>query len=152
MSYRERPDFDRPTAESIERSRRSMGWVIPLVVVQQGFTIFRHGADLASQLLGIFAWATVSLTILWMLFGLPLRWLPERDQAILNDEWHKSVSGDAGRWGIAALTVIGCAMMIARIWVPIDAGLAIYGLVNGALIVAVGRYTWLNRGEPDEGE
>jgi hypothetical protein len=43
-------------------------------------------------------------------------------------------------------------MMIARIWVPIDAGLAIYGLVNGALIVAVGRYTWLNRGEPDEGE
>jgi hypothetical protein len=31
-------------------------------------------------------------------------------------------------------------------------GLAIYGLINGALIVAVGRYTWLNRAEPEEDE
>jgi hypothetical protein len=152
MSYRERPDFDRPTVESIQRSRRSMAWVIPLVVIQQGFAIFRHGADLAGQLLAIFAWVTVSITILWMLFGLPVRWLPERDQAILNDEWNQSVSGNASRWGIAALILIGCGMMFARVWLPIDAGVAIYGLVNGALIVAVARYAWLNRAEPDEDE
>lgn len=152
MSYRERPDFDRPTVESVQRSRRATIWFLPLVIVQQGFAIFRTGADIGSQVLAMVAWAAVSLTILWMLFGLPVRWLPERDQAILNDEWNRSVSGDACRWGIGALTVIGCGMMIARIWVPMDAGLAIYGLVNGALIVAVGRYAWLNRAEPDEDE
>jgi hypothetical protein len=43
-------------------------------------------------------------------------------------------------------------MMIARLWIQLDAGAAIYGLVNGALIVAVCRYGWLNRAEPDEDE
>jgi hypothetical protein len=50
------------------------------------------------------------------------------------------------------MTLIGCAMMIARIWVPLNAGIAIYGLVNGALVVAVVRYGWLNRAEPAEDE
>jgi hypothetical protein len=152
MSYRPRPTFDQPTAESVQRSRRSMIWVIPLVIIQQGTAIFRHDADMASRLLATLAWATVSLLMLWMLLGLPLRWLSERDQAVLNDEWQRSISGDAARWGLAALALLGAAMMIARIWVPVDSGLAIYGLVNGALIVAVGRYGWLNRAEPDEDE
>ena len=152
MSYRERADFDRPTAESIQRTRRAAMWVVPLVLIQQGFAIFRHDADLAGRVIATLAWAVVSLSILWMLFGLPVRWLPARDQAILNDEWNRSISGDACRCGIAALIAIGCAMLFARIWFPLDAGLAIYGLVNGALIVAVGRYTWLNRAEPEEDE
>ena len=122
------------------------------MIVQQGTTIFRHGADISVQVMGTLAWAAVTLTLLWMLFGLPVRWLSERDQAILNDEWNREISGDAARWGIAALALIGCGMMLARIWKPLDAGLAIYGLVNGALIVAVLRYAWLNRAEPGEDE
>jgi hypothetical protein len=43
-------------------------------------------------------------------------------------------------------------MMLARFWTKLDAGLAIYALVNGGLIVAVVRYHWLNRAEPDEDE
>jgi hypothetical protein len=152
MSYRQRPNFDQPDAESIQRSRRAMVWVIPLVIVQQGLTIFRHGADVLSQLFATLAWASVSLLLMWWLLGLPMRWMSERDQAILNDEWHRTISGDSARWGMVALTVIGAAMMIARIWMPLDAGLAVYALVNGGLIASVFRYAWLNRAEPEEDE
>jgi hypothetical protein len=152
MSYRSRPDFDGSNAESVQRSRRVAVWIIPLMIVQQGTAIFRHGAGTFSQVIATLAWAAVTFTILWMLLGLPMRWLSERDQAILNDEWNREISGDAARWGIAALAVIGCGMMLARIWVPLDAGLAIYSLVNGALIVAVLRYAWLNRAEPGDDE
>jgi len=126
--------------------------MIPLMIVQQGIAIFRHGADISVQVMGILAWAAVTLPLLWMVFGLPVRWLSERDQAILNDEWNREISGDAARWGISALAIIGFALMIVRIWEPLDAGLAIYGLVNGALIVSVLRYAWLNRAEPGEDE
>jgi len=152
MSYREKSDFDRPTAESVEEQRRTMIWVIPLVVMQQGMAIFRHDADKSSQLITTIAWAAVTLAILWLLLGLPLRWLSERDRAILNDEWAREVSGDAARWGIAALAVIGCGLMIGRVWWTLDAGISVYGLVNGALLVAVLRYAWLNRAEPAEDE
>lgn len=152
MAYRSQPDFDQPNAESIQRSRRATVWLIPLVVIQQGAAIFRPGAGIASQVMGTLAWGFVTLLLLWWLLGLPMRWLSERDQAILNDEWHREISGDAARWGIAALAVIGCGMMLARFWEPLNPGLAIYGLVNGALIVAILRYAWLNRAEPGEDE
>src|SRR4029079_12055652 len=103
----------------------------------------RHG-DQFSQLLGAICWTALTIAELWWLLGLPFRWLSERDQAILNDEWSRSVSGDASRWGIATAAVAGCAMMIARIWVRLDAGIAIFALVNSALIVAVARYWWLD--------
>lgn len=152
MSYRPRPEFDQPTAESVERSRRTVIWFIPFLVIQQATTIFRHGAEVSAQVLATVAWGVVTLTLLWMLLGLPFRWLSERDQAILNDERNRAISGNSARWGIAAMAIIGFAMMVARIWVPMNAGVAIYGLVNGALIVACGRYAWLNRPEPDEDE
>lgn len=152
MSYRPARDFDRPTAESFQRSRRSMLWIIPFILIQQGTAIFRQGADPASRFIGAVAWIVVSLTILRMIFGLPSRWLSERDQAILNDEWNQSISGDAARWGIAALILISSGMMRIRIWMSLDSGLAIYGIANGALIVAIGRYAWLNRSEPEEDE
>jgi hypothetical protein len=152
MSYRQRPDFDQPTAESIQASRRTFVWLLPMIVLQQGAMIFRHEADVATQLFGTLAWASVSIAILWMILGLPVRWLSERDQAVLNDEHNRAITADALRWAIAAMTLIGCAMMIARIWVPLNAGIAIYGLVNGALVVAVVRYGWLNRAEPAEDE
>jgi hypothetical protein len=152
MSYRERPDFDRPTAESVRRTRRSSIWLIPIVILQQSTLVFRHDADHFSQLVGVICWAALTVAELWWLLGLPFRWLSPRDQAILNDEWNRSVSGDAARWGIATAALAGCGMMIGRIWVPLDAGIAIYALVNCALFVAVGRYWWLDRDEPDEDE
>jgi len=151
MSYRPRPDFDQPDAESVQRSRRMLPWMIPLIFLQQGSLIFGHSERL-TQIVGTAAWACVSLLMLWIFLGLPMRWLSERDQAIINDERSRMVRGDAASWGIAALILIGCGMMVARLWVQLNAGIAIYGLVNGALIVAVCRYGWLNRSEPDEGE
>ena len=152
MSYRSRPNFDQPNVESIQRSRRTTVWLIPLLIIQQGATIFRHDAGIASQLLGTLAWGSVSLLLVWWLLGLRLRWLSEEDQAILNDEWNQWISAEAARWGVVAMVMLGCAMMIARIWYPLNVGMAVYGLVNGALVIAVGRYAWLNRGEPDEDE
>ena len=152
MSYRPRPEFDQPTAESVQRTRRASIWIIPLVILQQSTLIFGRNGDTSSQLVGAICWTVLTIAELWWLLGLPVRWMSERDQAILNDEWSRSVSGDAARWGIATAALVGCAMMIARIWVPLDAGVAIFGLVNSALIVAVGRSWWLDRGEPDENE
>ncbi|HEX4738668.1 MAG TPA: hypothetical protein VH331_14010 [Allosphingosinicella sp.] len=152
MSYSGRSKLFQPDAESIQRSRRTMMWFIPIIIVQQGVFIFRSDADAFAQLFGTLAWGSVSIVLVWLLLGLPLRWVSEEDQAILNDEWNRSISGEAARWGIAALVVLGCGMMVARIWYPLNAGLAVYGLVNGALVVASCRYAWLNRGEPDEDE
>jgi hypothetical protein len=50
------------------------------------------------------------------------------------------------------MAILGCALMFAHIWVKFDAGFAVFGLVNAALFVAVARYTWLHRSEPDEDE
>jgi len=152
MSYRPRPDFDQPTAENIQRSRRTSIWVIPIIIVQQGTILFRDNADLTGQLVGTLTWTTLTIALLWWLLGLPFLWMSARDRAIFNDEWSRSVSGDAARWGIATAALVGCALMIARIWVQLDAGVAIYALVNGALIVAAARYSWLDRGEPSEDE
>jgi hypothetical protein len=152
MSYSPRSRLLRPDAESIQRTRRTSMWLIPLVFVQQGAFIFRSDAGMFGQLAGTLAWGSVSIVLLWHLLGLPLRWVSDEDQIILNDEWHQSISGDAARWGIAALVLLGFGLMVARIWYALNAGWAVYGLVNGALTVAVGRYAWLNRGEPDEDE
>jgi hypothetical protein len=151
MGYRPRPTFDQPTAETIQRSRRTLVWIIPLLIIQQGMVLFGHGSAV-DHIIRTLAWAAVTLAILWQLLGLPLRWLSERDQAILNDERSRFISGDAARWGIAATAMLGCSLMFARIWINLDAGLAIFGLVNGALLVAVARYSWLHRAEPDEDE
>lgn len=152
MSYRPRPTFDQPTAESVRRTRRASIWIVPAVILQQTTLIFGRNGDHFSQLLGAICWTALTIAELWWLLGLPFRWLSERDQAILNDEWSRSVSGDAARWGIATAALVGCAMMIARIWIRLDAGIAIFALVNSALIVAVARSWWLDRDEPDEDE
>jgi len=152
MSYRPRPTFDQPPAESVQRTRRASIWIIPAVILQQATLIFsRHGDEL-SQLLGALCWTALTIAELWWLLGLPFRWLSERDRAILNDERSRAVRGDAARWGLATAALVGCAMMIARIRISLDAGLAVFALVNSALIVAVARSWWLDRGEPDEDE
>ena len=150
MSYRERRRFDAVDAESVQRSRRMLAWLVPLIVLQQAFVIF--GRDRLSQIVGTIAWSCISLSLLWVFLGLPMRWLSERDQAIVNDERSRMVRGDAAGWGIAALIIIGCGMMIVRLWAELNAGIVIYALVNGALLVSMGRYAWLNGVEPDEDE
>jgi hypothetical protein len=152
MSYRPKFNFDQPTAESVQRTRRSLAWIIPLLMVQQGVMLFKHGNGVFDQVLAMIAWAAVTLSLLWWLLGLPFRWLSARDLAILNDERSRVISGEAARWGIVAMALLGFMMLIARFWIRLDAGLAIYGLVNGSLIVTFGRLTWLNRAEPDEDE
>src|SRR3954468_19498371 len=103
MSYRPRPVFDQPTAESVQRSRRTLVWIVPLVLVQQGMIMFGHdGGTTADQVIRTVGWTAVTLSILWQILGWPLRWLSERDQAILNDERSRFISGESARWGIAA--------------------------------------------------
>lgn len=152
MAYKPKLKFDQPTAESVQRTRRAAIWIIPVVILQQTTLIFGRTGDHSSQLIGALCWTALTVSELWWLLGLPFRWLSERDQAILNDEMSRAHSGDACRWGIATAAFAGCGLMIARIWVALDAGVAIFGLVNAALIVAVGRYWLLDRGEPDEDE
>ncbi|HEX5237211.1 MAG TPA: hypothetical protein VFW39_01945 [Sphingomicrobium sp.] len=152
MNYRPRPNFDRPDAETVQRTRRMLGWLLPLLLLQQSTIIFGRDSGLFDHVLGIAAWGAVTLSLLWWLLGLPFRWLSKRDQAILNDERSRFVSGDASRWGIVTLALVGFGMLIAQFWVRLDVGLTIYALVNSSLIVTFARLSWLNRAEPDEDE
>ena len=152
MTYRQRPKFDTPDAESALRSRRALGWILPALILQQSMILFGHDSGRFEHVLGIVAWGTVTLSLLWWLLGLPFRWMSKRDQAILNDERSRFVSGDASRWGIVTMAVIGFAMLIAQFWISLDTGIAIYALVNASLVVTFARLSWLNRAEPDEDE
>ena len=152
MSYRPRPSFDQPTAETIQRSRRTMGLILPFLIIQQSLVLFGSDSGRFEHILGIVAWGCVTFSLLWWLLGLPFRWLSKRDHAILNDEHFRAASGDASRWGIVTLALLGFAMLIAQFWIRIPLGLAIYALVNASLVVTFGRLTWLNRAEPDEDE
>ncbi len=152
MGYRQRPDFMTPSAEDLEHQRKVLWWLIPLMFVQQGVTIFRADADALMQVSALVIWAAISLVILALLLGLKFRWMSERDHRYLNDEWHREISGDAARWAFAAVVTLGIGLMVARLWLPLDMGKAVYGLVNAAVIVAVARHAWLNRSGPDEDE
>jgi type IV secretory pathway TrbD component len=152
MSYRPRPTFDKPTAETVQRSRPTMGLILPLIILQQSMVLFGHDSGRFEHILGVVAWGCVTFSLLWWLLGLPFRWLSKRDLAILNDERSRVVGGDAARWGIVTLAVCGFGMLIAQFWFPLDTGIAIFGLVNAALVVTFARLSWLNRAEPDEDE
>jgi hypothetical protein len=152
VAYRQRPQFDAPDAESAQRTRRTLGWMLPALVLQQATILFGHDSGRFEHVLGIVAWGAVTFMLLWWLLGLPFRWLSKRDHAILNDERSLFVSGDAARWGIATLALVSFGMLIAQFWIKLDAGIAIYALVNTSLIVTFGRLSWLNRGDPDEDE
>jgi hypothetical protein len=152
MAYRQRPDFDGPDAESVQRTRRRFVWIFPLILIQHSMILFGHDSGRFDHVLGIMAWGTVTASLLWWLLGLPFRWMSKRDQAILNDERSRFVSGDAARWGIVTMAVVGFGMLIAQYWIKLDVGIAIYALVNASLIVTFVRLSWLNRAEPDEDE
>lgn len=152
MSYRPRLDFGAPDAESVQRTRRTLGWMLPALILQQSLILFGHNAGRFEHVLGIVAWGCVTFSLLWWLLGLPFRWLSKRDQAILNDERSRVVSGDASRWGIVTMAVVGFGMLICQYWIKLDVGIAIYAVVNASLIVTFARLSWLNRAEPDQDE
>jgi len=152
MSYSRRPDFDLPTAEEAERSRRTMLWLAPAIMLQQASRLMDSGQSLGSQIFDVATWMVLTLAILWVLAGWPVRWLSERDQLFLNDEGQQAMRAQSMRWGLIATSLIGCALMIAQIWVAIDSKTAINALVSGGIVVAALRLAWLNREDPADDE
>jgi hypothetical protein len=152
MSYIERPKFDQPTAEDVQRSQRTMMWILPGILLQQGLTLMRGHGGVASRLLSTLSWTVVTISVLWLLVGWPLRWLSQRDQDLLNDDWNRAVRDAATRWGLIAVVLIGCALMLAQVWVDVGTTLAISLIVGGGLSVAGLRHAWLNRGEAGHDE
>ena len=150
MGYFRRPHFDQPTAESAERSRRAILWLMPALMLQQASRLLEEDASAGSGIVHVALWVVATITILWILAGWPLRWLSERDRLILNDEGQRAMRADAMRWGLVAAVLTGCALMIAEIWVPIGSRTAINLLVSGGIVTAAFRFAWLNREELGE--
>jgi hypothetical protein len=150
MSYVKRPQFDQPSVEDIQRTRRSMVWMLPAFLVQQASFMIGGQLSVAEQVLHLTAWCALTVSILWFLAGWRLRWMSEEDNRLLDDEWNRAARGEANCWGMIALVAVGCGLLIATIWTEINIRLAIDLLVGMPLAVAVARFGWLNRGEPDE--
>jgi hypothetical protein len=152
MGYRKKAEFDQPTAEDFEDTRRNWIWIFPLLALQQATLIFREDGRSFTAYLGIAVFSMVVLTLIAILSGWGARWMSKRDNAILNDEWHRAVSGDASRWGLAATSLMGVGFVIADRWVALDAGETAWVMVNAGMLTAGLRYAWLNRGDPDDDE
>lgn len=152
MRYSERADFDTPTPEELERSRRVWLWLAPVLMLQQARWLFEADGPFERQLLGVALWCALTISILWMLAGWPLRWLSARDRIILNDEGQRAMRAEAMRWGMISAVLLGCAMTIAELWVDLSSSAAINGLVSISIITAAVRFAWLNRGEPTDDE
>ena len=152
MSYRDKAHFDQPTAEDAERSRRMMLWLAPVLMFQQASRLFEVEASRVKEILHVGAWSVLTIAILWVLAGWPVRWLSERDRLILNDEGQRAMRADSMQWGLVASVLGGCALMIATIWIEFDTKVAINALVTGGVVTAAVRFAWLNREEPEEDE
>ncbi len=152
MGYRKRLDLGEYDAQSIEQARRMQVWLLPILVFQQAALIFRDNGSVFSAYLGLAAWASVVLVEIAILSGWKSRWMSDHDNAILNDEWHLAVSGDACRWGLAATAVTGIGLVVADRWITLPFAQTIFVLVNAGMLVAGLRYAWLNRGSADDDE
>ncbi|WP_324809301.1 hypothetical protein SH584_05855 [Sphingomonas sp. LY29] len=150
MAYRSKATFDQPSAEDIEQMRGMNAWFLPLLFFQQASLIFREGGSPFTAYLGIVAWAFLILVEFVYLSAWKVRWLGERENAILNDEWHRAISGEASRWGLAAVATLGVGMIVADRWITFDGPKLIFILVNGGMLTAGLRYAWLNRGVADD--
>ncbi len=150
MSYAKRPDFDEPTVEDVQRTRRSMIWMLPALLLQQATFMVGEEMSVPRQILHVTTWSILTLSILWFLAGWRLRWMSDHANLLLDDEWNRSVRGEANGWGMIALVAIGCGLLFATIWTQLNVRLAIDLLVGGPLAVAVVRFAWLNRGDAGE--
>ena len=152
MGYQLRPQFDQPTAEEMQRSRSTMLALLPVFLLQQGLRLVDDDGNAVRQLLYVASWSAVSLLFVSVLAGWKLPFTSLSDQMMFKGEWTTAARGDAMRYGIGALVVVGAIMMASTIWMEVASRTAINVLVGVPLAVAGARFAWLNRGEPTDDE
>ncbi len=152
MGYARRPDFDEPTAEDKDRERSVILWVIPLIMLHQAIHLGAPDATTTSLIYHTVSWLLFAIAILWMLAGWPQLGNSQRDRLVINDEGQRAIRAEAMRWGMIAVVLIGCVLMIATNWIPLTARTSINALVSGAMVTAALRLAWLNRADPAEDE
>ncbi len=145
MAYQDRPHFDQPTTEELERSQQVMFALLPIFLLQQGLRLVDSDGGVWRQLLYVAGWSGLSIVIVAVLAGWKLGWMSARDHVVLNDEWTKAARGEAMRYGIVTLALLGVAMMASTIWIEVTPRTAINVLVGVPLLVAGVRFTMLNR-------
>lgn len=150
MGYKQLPNLDEMSSDDVERMRRVNVWLLPVLFFQQASIIFRDDVSPFTHYLGLAAWALLVIVEIAILSGWNSRWMSARDNAILNDEWHRAAAGDASRWGLAAVAALGVAMVAADRWIAIEGSKAAFVLVNGGMLTAGLRYAWLNRADTDD--
>jgi hypothetical protein len=150
MSYRKRYDFTQPSADELIENRRKMMWLYPLYFLQPGFWIFDADASFEEVLFSAILWAVMLVALLWILVGLPMRWMSERDQVKMDDEWNRYATGDACKWGMAALGAMTVGASFLNLWLPLDADRMLYSVTNGAIFTALCRLAWLSRDAGDD--
>jgi hypothetical protein len=148
MSYRKRYDFSQPSADELIENRRKMMWLYGLYFLQTTFWLFDDG-DFDQMLLNTVLWTVLLVTFLWVLVGPPMYWLSERDRAKMDDEWNRYVTGDACKWGMAALGVMTIGASFLSLWYVLDSLGLLYSVANAAVFTALCRLAWLSR---DDGE
>ena len=151
MSYRKRYDFTQPSADELIENRRKMLWLYALYFIQPGFWIFNDG-NFVEVLLSTVMWTAMLVVILWVLVGPPMHWLSERDRAKIDDEWNRYATGDACKWGMAALGAMTIGASFLSLWYVLDPVRLLYSVANAAIFTALCRLAWLSRDEGDEEE
>ena len=145
MAYRRRYDFTQPSADELMEHRRKMLWFLPLYFLQPGFFIFQADMSFERAVLATVLWGAMLVALTWMVIGLPMRWMSERDRAKMDDEWNRYATGDACKWGMAALVVMTIGASFLHLWHPIDTAQTLYSVTNGAIFAALCRLAWLSR-------
>ncbi|NJC04542.1 hypothetical protein GGQ97_000335 [Sphingomonas kaistensis] len=150
MSYQTKRDYFGPSVADVERQRRTMLWMLPLILMNQGVGIFAADASVIRQVTGTIAWVSVTAALLWFLLGIRLRWMSPQEHRQLNDEWYQAVIGDSARWAFAAVVVTGMILFVTRHWFPLEGARGVFVTTNAAILTAALRQAWLNRGPLDE--
>lgn len=152
MSYRQKAEFDRPTIEDVEKIRRTMTWLLPIFLMQQGLQLMDSDRSVGWQLFEVFSWSGLTVVMLAILLGWKLNWISDEDHRLLNDEWQRDVRGNALRWALVALVITASLLMAASVLTTVEIRFAINLLVGIPLATAGFRMAWLNRGELGEDE
>lgn len=152
VAYRRKVEFDQPSIEDLEKTQRTMAWLLPLFLIQQGMGLMRAEHDLFGQIFNVIGWSGLTVIMLSMLMGWRPSWISEENQSLLNDDWNREVKANAMRWALIALVVTGSILMAASLWIPLNATLLINLMVGIPLLVAGFRVRWLNRSDSGDDE
>jgi hypothetical protein len=146
MSYRDKKDFINPTADEVIDKRSTFAWMLPIYLLLPATKLFDTDASQQLQFLYLLLWVTVTITAMWVLLGLPLRWMSARDRRKMADEWNSAATGDACKWSLAAVATLGAGLMVTESWLALDARKVIYAMVSAGISVGIVRLAWLGRG------